>query len=49
MESYVTTDKIYCVYNVPNEELIRQHAVEGVFPANSGSKVSAIIDPTSAE
>ncbi|GAB4035231.1 DUF4242 domain-containing protein [Spirosoma gilvum] len=49
VESYVTTDKIYCVYNAPNEEMIRQHATQGGFPANSVSKVSTIIDPTTAE
>ena len=49
VQSYVTTDKIYCVYNAPNEEIIREHARQGGFPANSVSKVSAIIDPTTAE
>lgn len=49
VESYVTTDKIYCVYNAADEELIRQHAAQGGFPANSVSKVSTIIDPTTAE
>ena len=49
VQSYVTTDKIYCVYNAPNEEMIREHARQGGFPANSVSKVSAIIDPTTAE
>jgi hypothetical protein len=47
--SYVTTDKIYCIYNAPNEEVVREHAKLGGFPANSVSKVSAIIDPTTAE
>ena len=47
--SYVTADKIYCVYNAPNEEMIREHAKQGGFPANSVSKVSTIIDPTTAE
>lgn len=49
VESYVTTDKIYCVYNAPNEAMIREHAKQGGFPANSVSKVSTIIDPTTAE
>ena len=49
VHSYVTDDKIYCVYNAPNEELVREHAKQGGFPANSISKVAAIIDPTTAE
>jgi hypothetical protein len=49
VHSYVTTDKIYCVYNAPNEEMVREHAKQGGFPANSVSKVSTIIDPTTAE
>lgn len=49
VHSYVTGDKIYCVYIAPNEEMIRKHAVEGGFPANSVSRVSSIIDPTTAE
>ena len=49
VHSYVTTDKIYCIYNAPNEEMVREHAKQGGFPANSVSKVSAIIDPTTAE
>ncbi len=49
LDSYVTTDKIYCIYIAPNEELVREHAKLGGFPANSVSKVSAIIDPTTAE
>lgn len=49
VHSYVTTDKIYCIYNAPNEEMVREHAAQGGFPANSVSKVSAIIDPTTAE
>ena len=47
--SYVTTNKIYCIYNAPNEEMVREHAKLGGFPANSVSKVSSIIDPTTAE
>jgi len=49
VHSYVTTDKIYCVYNAPNEEMVREHARQGGFPANSVSRVSTIIDPTTAE
>jgi hypothetical protein len=49
VHSYVTTDKIYCVYNAPDEETVREHAKQGGFPANSVSKVSTIIDPVTAE
>ena len=49
VQSYVTDDKIYCIYNAPNEEMVREHAQQGGFPANSVSKVSVIIDPTTAE
>ena len=49
VHSYVTADKIYCIYNAPNEEMVREHAMQGGFPANSVSKVSSIIDPTTAE
>jgi hypothetical protein len=49
VHSYVTTDKIYCIYNAPNEEMVQEHASQGGFPANSISKVSTIIDPTTAE
>jgi hypothetical protein len=49
LQSYVTTDKIYCVYIAENEELVREHAKLGGFPANNVSRVSAIIDPTSSE
>ena len=47
--SYVVQDKIYCVYIAPNEEMIREHASKGGFPANKVSKVSTIIDPATAE
>jgi len=47
--SYVTGDKVYCVYIAPNEELIREHARQGGFPANRVSEVMATIDPVSAE
>jgi hypothetical protein len=49
IESYVTDDKIYCVYIAPNEEMIREHATRGGFPANRISEVRTIIDPTTAE
>lgn len=49
IQSYVTGDKIYCVYIAPNEDIIREHATRGGFPANRISEVKAIIDPTSAE
>jgi hypothetical protein len=49
LHSYVTGDKIYCVYIAPSEELIRRHAQEGGFPANRISEVRTIIDPTTAE
>jgi hypothetical protein len=49
VESYVTDDKIYCVYIAPNEELIREHARRGGFPANRVSAVRRMIDPTTAE
>jgi hypothetical protein len=49
VQSYVTADKIYCIYNAPNAELIREHAQKGGFPANQVSEVTSIIDPTTAE
>ena len=49
VHSYVTGDKIYCVYIAPNEEIVRQHAQRGGFPANRISEVKTIIDPTTAE
>jgi hypothetical protein len=49
VESFVTQDKIYCVYIAPNEELVREHATQGGFPANRISEVKRMIDPTSAE
>ncbi|HEV3220006.1 MAG TPA: DUF4242 domain-containing protein [Candidatus Acidoferrales bacterium] len=49
LHSYVTDDKIYCVYIAPNEEAIREHAKQGGFPANRISAVRRMIDPTSAE
>jgi hypothetical protein len=49
VESYVTGDKIYCVYIAPNEEAVREHAKSGGFPANSIAEVKARIDPTTSE
>ncbi len=49
VQSYVTADKIYCVYIAPNEEAVREHAQLGGFPANSVEAVRTIIDPTTAE
>ena len=49
VESFVTDDKIYCVYIAPNEEAIREHAQKGGFPADRISEVKAMIDPTTAE
>jgi Protein of unknown function (DUF4242) len=49
VNSHVTDNKIYCVYIAPNEEMVREHAKQGGFPANSIHQVSAIIDPTTAE
>ena len=48
VESYVTDDKIYCVYLAANEELVREHAKRGGFPANRISQVRTVIDPTTA-
>lgn len=49
MESYMTDDKVYCVYVAPNEKMIREHAEQGGFPTNRISKVTSVIDPTTAE
>jgi len=49
VHSYVTNDKIYCIYNAPNVEMVREHANQGGFPANSVSEVTTIIDPVTAE
>src|SRR5919197_4186426 len=46
VESYVTGDKIYCVYIAPNEEMVREHARQGGFPANRVSEIKRMIDPT---
>lgn len=48
VESFVTPDKVYCVYIAPNEELVREHARQGGFPANRISEVKTVIDPTTA-
>jgi cell division inhibitor SulA len=49
IQSYVTDDKIICVYIAPNEEMVREHARLGGFPANRVMQVRSIIDPTTAE
>ena len=49
VQSYVTDDKIYCIYVAPDKDTVLEHARQGGFPANSVSQVRAIIDPTSAE
>jgi hypothetical protein len=49
LHSYVTADKIYCVYIAPNEAMVREHAQQGGFPANSVSEIRTVIDPTTAE
>jgi len=49
LHSYVTGDKMYCVYIAPSEDLIREHASQGGFPANRISEVKEVVDPTSAE
>ena len=48
VQSYVTGDKVYCVYIAPNEQMIRDHAQQGGFPANRISEIKGIIDPTTA-
>jgi hypothetical protein len=49
VQSYVTADKLYCVYNAASEELVREHARQGGFPADSVERVTTVIDPTTAE
>ena len=49
VQSYVTDDKVYCVYIAPNEKMVRDHATQGGFPANRISEVKSMIDPTTAE
>lgn len=49
LHSYVTGDKLYCIYIAPSEELVRQHAQQGGFPANQINEIKTMIDPTTAE
>jgi len=49
VHSYVTDNKIYCVYIAPNEQMVREHARQGGFPANRVSRIDAVIDPTTSE
>ena len=49
LQSYVTDDKIYCVYIAPDEKTIREHATQGGFPANRVSRIRTMIDPTTSE
>ena len=49
VESYVTGDKVYCIYIAPSEDMIRAHAQQGGFPANRISEIKSVIDPTTAE
>jgi len=49
VESFVTDDKVYCIYNAPNEQIIREHAKQGGFPASRISAVRSVIGPTTAE
>jgi hypothetical protein len=49
VQSYVTDDKVYCIYVAPDEETVRMHAQKGGFPANSIARVRSVIDPTTAE
>ena len=49
VHSYVTDDKIYCVYIAPNAEMVQEHAAQGGFPANRVSEIKSVIDPTTAE
>jgi uncharacterized protein DUF4242 len=49
VQSYVTDDKIYCVYIAPSEKMIREHASQGGFPANRITEIKAVIDPTTGE
>jgi len=49
VQSYVTEDKIYCIYIAPNKEMVLEHAKQGGFPANSVAEVKCMIDPTTAE
>jgi hypothetical protein len=49
VESFVTPDRIYCIYIAASEDLVREHAAQGGFPANRISEIKTVIDPTTAE
>lgn len=49
IQSYVTADKIYCVYKAENEELIKEHAIKGGFPANKITEIPSVISPATAD
>lgn len=49
VQSYVTADKVYCIYIAPNADIVREHARQGGFPANSVAEIRTMIDPTTAE
>jgi cell division inhibitor SulA len=49
VQSYVTDDKVYCIYIAPDEAAVREHAQRGGFPANRVSRIQSVIDPTTAE
>jgi len=49
VQSYVTDDKVYCVYIAPDEAMVREHASRGGFPANKVTPIHSVIDPTTAE
>lgn len=49
LQSYITGNKMYCIYIAPDDEIVREHARQGGFPANSVSEIVTIIDPTTAE
>jgi hypothetical protein len=49
VQSYITGDKVYCVYIAPNKEIVQEHAKQGGFPADRISEVTSVIDPTTAE
>jgi Nickel responsive protein SCO4226-like len=49
VQSYVTDDKVYCIYIAPSEQMVREHAKQGGFPANRVSEIKEVIDPTTAE
>ncbi|MGA2100828.1 MAG: DUF4242 domain-containing protein [Candidatus Sulfotelmatobacter sp.] len=49
VHSYVSDDRVYCIYVAPNEDAVRKHAEQGGFPANRISRICSVIDPTTAE